>query len=177
MTLHVAVVGLGGIGNRHCQVYTDHPQAEIVAVCDILRDRADKAAERWNTRAFYSVQEMLDAGLQIDAASVCSAGVENGGDHYKPTMELLGAGIPVLGEKPISNRIHEAATVYVLWFIPENAPATKAGTLVYDPNSRKGHLEATTAVSRFEVLLTAERVNTVGGPSEHVIARKKVVLE
>lgn len=78
---------------------------------------------------------------------------------------------------PPPNRIHEAATVYVLWFIPENAPATTAGTLVYDPNSRKGHLEATTAVSRFEVLLTAERVNTVGGPSEHVIARKKVVLE
>lgn len=114
MTLHVAVVGLGGIGNRHCQVYTDHPQAEIVAVCDILRDRADKAAERWNTRAFYSVQEMLDAGLQIDAASVCSAGVENGGDHYKPTMELLGAGIPVLGEKPISNRIHEAEEMVAL---------------------------------------------------------------
>jgi predicted dehydrogenase len=114
MTLHVAVVGLGGIGNRHCQVYTDHPQAEIVAVCDILRDRADKAADRWNTRAFYSVQEMLDAGLQIDAASVCSAGVENGGDHYKPTMELLGAGIPVLGEKPISNRIHEAEEMVAL---------------------------------------------------------------
>ncbi len=114
MTLQVAVVGLGGIGNRHCQVYADNPQAEIVAVCDILHDRADKAAERWNTKAFYSVQEMLDSGLQIDAASVCSAGVENGGDHYVPTMELLRAGIPVLGEKPISNRIHEAEEMVAL---------------------------------------------------------------
>ncbi|NLD74059.1 MAG: Gfo/Idh/MocA family oxidoreductase [Chloroflexi bacterium] len=114
MTLKVAVVGLGGIGNRHCQVYTDHPDAEVIAVCDILHDRADKAAERWNAKAFYSVQEMLDAGLPIDSASVCSAGVENGGDHYKPTMELLGAGIPVLGEKPISNRIHEAEEMVAL---------------------------------------------------------------
>ncbi len=114
MTLQVAVVGLGGIGNRHCQVYADNPQAEIVAVCDILHDRADKAAERWNTKAFYSVQEMLDSGLQIDAASVCSAGVENGGDHYVPTMELLRAGIPVLGEKPISNRLHEAEEMVAL---------------------------------------------------------------
>jgi predicted dehydrogenase len=114
MTLQVAVVGLGGIGNRHCQVYADNPQSEVVAVCDILHDRADKAAERWNTKAFYSVQEMLDSGLRIDAASVCSAGVENGGDHYVPTMELLRAGIPVLGEKPISNRLHEAEEMVAL---------------------------------------------------------------
>jgi predicted dehydrogenase len=39
---------------------------------------------------------------------MCSAGVENGGDHYVPTMELLEAGIPVLGEKPISNEIQKA---------------------------------------------------------------------
>ncbi len=114
MSLRVAVVGLGGIGNRHCQVYTDHPQAEIVAVCDIIPERADKAAARWNSRAFYSVKEMLDADLGIEAASVCSAGVENGGDHYVPTMELLRAGIAVLGEKPISNRIHEAEEMVAL---------------------------------------------------------------
>ena len=43
-----------------------------------------------------------------DRASVCTAGVENGGDHYAPTMKLLGAGIAVLGEKPISNEIPKA---------------------------------------------------------------------
>jgi hypothetical protein len=78
---------------------------------------------------------------------------------------------------PPPSRIHEGATIYVLWFIPENAPAIKAGTLVYDEGSRKGHLEATTAVSRLEVMLTAERTSAVGSPSENVIARKKVKLE
>ena len=52
--------------------------------------------------------------MQIDIASVCTAGVENGGDHYEPTMALLGAGIPVLGEKPISNRIPEAREMVAL---------------------------------------------------------------
>jgi predicted dehydrogenase len=51
---------------------------------------------------------MLASGIQLDAASVCSAGTENGGDHYRPTIELLSAGIPVLGEKPISNNVDEA---------------------------------------------------------------------
>ena len=43
-----------------------------------------------------------------------TAGVENGGDHYQPTMELLRAGIPVLGEKPISNEISKARRMVAL---------------------------------------------------------------
>ena len=108
MSLKVAIVGLGGIGNTHARVYQKHPDSEIVAVCDILHDRADKAAELYGSPAFYSIREMLDSGIQIDAVSMCTAGVENGGDHYEPTMELLGAGLPVLGEKPISNDVGKA---------------------------------------------------------------------
>jgi predicted dehydrogenase len=57
---------------------------------------------------------MLASGIRIDSASVCSAGVENGGDHYQPTIELLEAGIPVLGEKPISNNVEEAEEMVAL---------------------------------------------------------------
>ncbi len=114
MSLKVAIVGMGNIGNVHAGVYEKHPECEIVAVCDIIKERADKAAERYRCPAFYSVQEMVSSGIQIDAASMCTAGVENGGDHYKPTMELLHAGIPVLGEKPISNRIAEAQEMVAL---------------------------------------------------------------
>lgn len=108
MPLNVAIVGLGGIGNIHAGVYQKHPDTNLVAVCDILKDRADQAAARYGCPAFYSVKDMLASGIKIDAASVCTAGKENGGDHYEPTMELLDAGIPVLGEKPISNDIAKA---------------------------------------------------------------------
>ncbi|MBL7201216.1 MAG: Gfo/Idh/MocA family oxidoreductase [Anaerolineae bacterium] len=114
MSLKVAIVGLGGIGNTHARVYQKHPDSEIVAVCDILHDRADKAAELYGSPAFYSIREMLDSGIQIDAVSMCTAGVENGGDHYEPTMELLGAGLPVLGEKPISNDVGKAGEMVAL---------------------------------------------------------------
>jgi predicted dehydrogenase len=57
---------------------------------------------------------MLKSKVKIDAASMCTAGTENGGDHYTPTMELLGAGIPTLGEKPISNDVSEAAEMVAL---------------------------------------------------------------
>ncbi|MDD9956980.1 MAG: Gfo/Idh/MocA family oxidoreductase [Anaerolineaceae bacterium] len=114
MTLKVAVVGMGGIGNQHAGVYSARDDAEVVAVCDIIRERSDQAAERFGCQGFYSVQEMLAAGLEIDAASMTTAGVENGGDHYEPTMELLEAGLPVLGEKPISNEIDKAKEMVAL---------------------------------------------------------------
>lgn len=107
MALQVGVVGVGNIGSIHANVYKDHPKTELVAVCDIVKQKADAAAEKFGARAFYSVQEMLDSGIKLDAVSVCTKGEENGGEHFAPTMELLEAGIPVLGEKPISNRIEE----------------------------------------------------------------------
>jgi predicted dehydrogenase len=114
MSLKVAIVGMGNIGNVHGRVYHAHPDTEIVAVCDIIPERSDRAAEKFGCQGFYSVQDMLNSGLHFDMASMATAGVENGGDHYEPTMQLLRAGIPVLGEKPISNDINKAKEMVAL---------------------------------------------------------------
>lgn len=114
MGLNVAIVGMGGIGNVHARVYQGHPECTIVAVCDMIKEKADKAAETYGAKAFTTVSDLIDSGLKIDAVSVTTAGVENGGDHYTPTIELLTAGIPVLGEKPISNDTAKAREMVAL---------------------------------------------------------------
>ena len=115
MPLRIAIVGMGNIGNTHAGVYQQMPdKTKIVAVCDIIREKADRAAASYEATAFYSVREMLASGTQIDACSMCTAGKENGGDHHQPTMELLEAGLPVLGEKPISNEIEKAREMVAL---------------------------------------------------------------
>ncbi|TDQ40765.1 Gfo/Idh/MocA family protein [Aureibacillus halotolerans] len=114
MTLRVAVVGVGNIGSIHAGVYHANEKTELVAVCDIDREKADAAAAKFGAKAFYSVEELLASGLQLDGCSVATKGKENGSEHFAPTMQLLKAGIPVLGEKPISNTIPEGEQMVAL---------------------------------------------------------------
>lgn len=103
----VAVIGLGGIGNLHARILSELPGARLVAVCDLDRERARAASERFGVPAFASVPELL-AHTGLDMVSVATGGAEYGSDHYEPTMQALDAGVHVLGEKPISNDIGQA---------------------------------------------------------------------
>jgi predicted dehydrogenase len=105
--LRACVIGLGPIGNRHAGLLLANPLAELVGVCDIVRERADAAAAAYAAPAFYSVPEMLRA-LAPDVCIVATGGVEYGSEHYAPTIQALEAGCHVLGEKPISNDVGEA---------------------------------------------------------------------
>ncbi|BAL99769.1 MULTISPECIES: Gfo/Idh/MocA family protein [Caldilinea] len=105
--IRACVIGMGPIGNRHARLLQEDPLAELVGVCDIIRERADAAASKLGVPAFYDTEQMLRA-LAPDMCVVATGGEEYGSDHYLPTMQALEAGCHVLGEKPISNRIDEA---------------------------------------------------------------------
>ncbi|SDT52454.1 Predicted dehydrogenase [Paenibacillaceae bacterium GAS479] len=105
--IKVAVIGLNHIGLLHCRVYKEHPDVELVAVCDLRGDMARSAAERFSARPYDNVMSML-ANEEIDLVSVATGGAENGSHHLEPAMQAIEAGKDVLVEKPISNRLHEA---------------------------------------------------------------------
>ncbi len=105
--LRVCVIGMGPIGNRHARLYKQIGQAELVGVCDIVKEKADAAAAKLGVRAFYDAPTMLTV-LKPDIVSVTTAGVENGSDHYLPTIQALDAGCHVLCEKPMCNEIAPA---------------------------------------------------------------------
>jgi len=108
MTIRIGIVGMGGIGNQHARCYMNNPGAELVAVCDVVKEKADEAAEKYGARAFYSLKEMLASDIGLDVVDVTTSGFENGSWHYEPAMEALQAGKHVFVEKPISNDIREA---------------------------------------------------------------------
>lgn len=105
--LKVAVIGLGHIGQTHTRYYSQNKGVELVALCDILPERVDPVARQYGVKAYHDLDEML-ANEAIDAVSVATAGPENGGHHYDPTMKCLAARKHVLLEKPISNNIEHA---------------------------------------------------------------------
>jgi predicted dehydrogenase len=108
MALKVGVVGMKGIGNNHATCHSNDELADLVAVCDTLKDRADEAAERHGVKAYYSLKAMLENEPDLDIVDVTTGGTENGSWHFEPTMEALEAGKNVLVEKPISNYVSEA---------------------------------------------------------------------
>ncbi len=105
--LKVGVIGMRGIGNQHADCYVSSEHAQVVAVCDLVQERADEAAQRLGAKAYYDMNEMLGSE-ELDIVDVSTGGKENGGDHYAPVMAALEAGKHALCEKPISNDIGEA---------------------------------------------------------------------
>lgn len=105
--LRVAVVGMGNIGNIHAATYATDEISQLIAVCDIIHERADTAAGKYGVPAYYSLMDMLEHE-ELDAVSIATAGEENGGDHFEPTIKALESGLHVLCEKPISNDIEKA---------------------------------------------------------------------
>ncbi|ULL15964.1 gfo/Idh/MocA family oxidoreductase [Paenibacillus sp. H1-7] len=108
--IRTAVVGVNNIGNIHCRYYNQHPDTELVAVCDIMEDRAKSAAMTHGVKAYTDLRHLLDSE-EIDMVCVATGGEEKGSHHFDPVMAAIEAGKDVLVEKPISNSIEEARTM------------------------------------------------------------------
>ena len=49
MAIKTAVIGMGGIGNTHAKVYFENVNTNLIAVCDIQKEKADKALKENGT--------------------------------------------------------------------------------------------------------------------------------
>ena len=107
MAIKCGVVGMGPIGNSHANCYKNDELSELVAVCDINRERADKAAADFGVKAYYRLKDMVDGNPEMDVVSICTSGYENGSMHFEPAMEALGYGKKVLCEKPLCSDIRD----------------------------------------------------------------------
>lgn len=107
MALHIGIVGMNGIGKRHAACYAEEPLANLVAVCDVVKERADAAAEQFGVKAYYSVTDMLTGEPDLQIVDITTGGIENGSWHFEPAMEAIAAGKHVLIEKPLSSDLLE----------------------------------------------------------------------
>lgn len=94
--VRIGFVGCGGIGNHHLKLWQNINNAKVVAVCDIIPERAEKAGETMGAQAFTDMREMLSTA-EIDAVDICTPS----GMHAEQGIMALEAGKHVLVEKPI----------------------------------------------------------------------------
>ena len=101
MSLKVGVIGVGYLGQHHARIYSEIKDAELVAVVDADRERADAFAEKYGCTAYSDFREILP---QVDALSIVTPTLS----HYFIALECLRAGKDILVEKPITGIVREA---------------------------------------------------------------------
>ena len=96
--LKIAIVGCGGIANqKHMpSIRANAEKAEMVAFCDIIPERAQKAAEEYGTpdaKVYTDYKAMLaDHEIEIDVVHVCTPNVA----HCPITVAAFEAGKHVI---------------------------------------------------------------------------------
>jgi predicted dehydrogenase len=94
-TVGFGIQGLGLIAPFHAKALRDVAGGELVAVCDLDKERADGFAGEYGAKACYSLDEMLQVD-GLDVVNVCTPSQL----HYQDVMKAIRAGKHVLVEKP-----------------------------------------------------------------------------
>jgi len=101
MALRIGFIGCGGIANqKHFPGMAQEDGVDLVAFCDIVKERADKGAKEYGTsdaKVYTDYRELLKDAA-IDAVHVLTPNVA----HCEITVAALEAGKHVLCEKPMA---------------------------------------------------------------------------
>lgn len=100
-TIRAGVVGVGHLGKHHARILGAMPGVELVAVADLLLERAQAAVAGTTAEPITDFRQMLG---RVDAVSVAVPTV----DHLAVARPFLEQGVAVLVEKPMASTVAEA---------------------------------------------------------------------
>jgi predicted dehydrogenase len=106
MTLRVGVVGAGIMGAMHAAALSQYHASELVAVGDVVADRAGALAARYGGVAYDDYRRMLERD-DLDAVAVATP------DHLHrgPAVDALETGRHVLLEKPLATTLEDGEAI------------------------------------------------------------------
>ncbi|HEX6522842.1 MAG TPA: Gfo/Idh/MocA family oxidoreductase [Streptosporangiaceae bacterium] len=105
-TIRVGIVGAGWIAREHRRVLDSMAEAELVAVCDVDRERAETLAAGTSARTYEDWRDLLDRE-DLGALIVCTPPRS----HREPVTAALSHGLPVYLEKPVARTLEDAAEI------------------------------------------------------------------
>ena len=106
--INVAIVGLGGRGSAHLNIYSKLPDARVAGLCDIDQAARERAQTRLTQNTSQKAKEFEDmrqafADPEVDAVSIATPNHW----HALATIWACKAGKDVYCEKPACYNIHE----------------------------------------------------------------------
>ncbi|MBQ2755433.1 MAG: Gfo/Idh/MocA family oxidoreductase, partial [Oscillospiraceae bacterium] len=105
--VNVGIIGCGGIANgKHMPSLSKLPNVRMVAFCDIVKEKAEKAAAEYGVegaKVYTDYKELLKDG-DIEVVHVCTPNRS----HSFITVDSLEAGKHVMCEKPMAKTYADA---------------------------------------------------------------------
>ncbi len=117
--VRLAVIGAGTMGSAHIRDIPSLPNAELAAVCDTDRSKADLFAGQNNIPAYYDYRDLLAKG-GFDAVVIATPHY----DHTPIAIDAMKMGLHVLTEKPIAVHTRDARKMIAAY---ENAKEKHPG--------------------------------------------------
>lgn len=130
--LRIGIIGAGGIAGQHAVCYQSIPEAKVVAVADIVPERADKIAAMLGAEAVYNGEDILNR-TDVDVVDICLPTYL----HCEFVLKAAKRNKHILCEKPIALNVKEGLRMineaeqagvkfmvaHVLRYFPENVSA------------------------------------------------------
>ncbi len=101
--IRFGLIGCGRVAPRHTQSITELENANLVAVADIIKSRADRFGKENEADAYQDYRYLLER-QDIDVITICTPS----GLHARMAVEAMQAGKHVIVEKPIALSLKDA---------------------------------------------------------------------
>ena len=109
MSMGFALVGCGRISRKHCEALEKVEGAKLVAVCDLIPDKAERTGRQWSVPWYASYETMLSE-IHPAVVNVCT----ESGNHAGVAIGVMKRfGCNVIVEKPMALRLSDANAMVV----------------------------------------------------------------
>ncbi len=106
--IKIGIIGNGIIGEQHIANYSNIPECDITALCDVNEERLNWIGDRYNIKKRYTHIGKMIAQEKLDAVDVCL----HNNMHAPVSIYAMEHGLNVYCEKPMSGTYADSLAMY-----------------------------------------------------------------
>ena len=100
--LKIAVIGTGLVGSFHADTFFRNPNSELIAVCDIDKEKVNKIANRFKCKAYNEFESLINTE-KLDAISIATPEQI----RIAPALLATEKGLKILLENPLGRNLKD----------------------------------------------------------------------